>query len=209
MKSDHTELQLFNSAGMLSLHFKMDLLTADPTRPCGYGTLGVHGGEGTVLVGNPGLHSGGRNVPGSQPEYLRLLQGAGLQRHCTVDSPAAGPNYSPNPMTPNWDFRVSYDVWIDPAAFGASGFGKANISYVHASPAKGGSDTIMVSSMPCPPNWDNPYPPTVGGGTPRAAAAAAAPARAALAAAPAAAAAAPAAVAPAAAAPARSIGRPT
>ena len=42
-----------NGAGQLSLHFKMDYITADPSKPCGYGTLGIKGGEGTMIVGNP------------------------------------------------------------------------------------------------------------------------------------------------------------
>ena len=166
VKSDHTELQLFNAAGMLSLHFKMDYISADPSQPCGYGTLGVHGGDGTMIAGNPAY------VLAVGTSLTRNLNACGYCKvpacngDCTVDSPAADAVYSPNPLAPNWDFRLVYDVWIAPEAFGASGFGKANISYVHASPAKGGTDTIIVTPKSCPPNWDNPYPPSGGGSTP-------------------------------------------
>ena len=159
VKSDHTELQLFNAAGMLSLHIKIDYISADPSRPCGYGTLGVSGGDGTVLVGNPAY------VLAAATSLDRNLNGCGYCKaaacngDCTVDSPATDANFSTNPQTPYWDFRNVYEVWIAPEAFGASGFGSANISYVHASPAKGGTDTIMVTAQPCPPNWNNPYPP--------------------------------------------------
>jgi hypothetical protein len=158
VKSDHCELQLFNAAGDLSLHFKMDYITENPARMCGYGTLGVHGGDGLMLVGNPAY------VLAVSTSLDRNLNGCGYCKSpacngdCTVDSPATDANFTTNPQAPNWDFRVVYDVWIASEAFGASGFGKANISYVHASPAKGGTDTINVSSKPCPPNWDNPYP---------------------------------------------------
>jgi len=158
-KSDHTELQLFNAAGMLSLHIKIDYISADPSRSCGYGTLGVQGGDGTVLVGNPA------HVLAAATSLDRNLNGCGYCKvaacngDCTVDSPATDAMFSTNPQTPYWDFRNVYEVWISPEAFGASGFGNANISYVHASPAKGGTDTIMVTTQPCPPNWNNPYPP--------------------------------------------------
>lgn len=163
VKSDHTELMLLNGAGQLSLHFKMDYISELATRSCGYGTLGVKGGDGSMITGNPA------HVLAVGTSLDRNLNGCGYCKHaacngdCTVDSPATDKNYSTNPQTPNWDFRLVYDVWISPEAFGASGFGKANISYVHASPAKGGSDTIIVTSKPCPPGWDNPYP---SGGTP-------------------------------------------
>jgi hypothetical protein len=160
VKSDHTELQLFNAAGMLSLHFKMDYISADASKSCGYGTLGVHGGDGTMIVGNPAYvlavgTSLDRNL--NACGYCKS-PACGPMGDCTIDSPHTDAMFSTNPQTPNWDFRVVYDVWIAPEAFGSSGFGKANISYVHASPAKGGTDTIIVSSKPCPSDWTNPYP---------------------------------------------------
>jgi hypothetical protein len=88
---------------------------------------------------------------------------------CTVNSPTTDRNYTPNPATPNWDYRVQYEIWIAAEAFGAAGFGSANISYVHASPAKTQQETMTVTPMPCPPNWDVPYkpnpPPTPAPGT--------------------------------------------
>jgi hypothetical protein len=165
VKSDHTELMLFNAAGMMTLHFKMDYISENAARMCGFGTLGVKGGDGSMIVGNPAwiLNVGtslDRNLNGCGYCMSPACPGG----DCRVNSPTTDMNYTTNPQAPNWDFRLVYDVWIDPAAFGSSGFGKANISYVHASPAKGGSDTIIVSSKPCPPNWDNPYVPPGGAG---------------------------------------------
>jgi hypothetical protein len=85
-----------------------------------------------------------------------------------VDSPATDANYTPNPQAPAWDFRVVYEAWIDVAAFGAAGFGGATIEYVHASPAKGGEDTLHVKpgDCPCPPDDPKCTPPTMlDGGT--------------------------------------------
>src|SRR5690242_7067674 len=50
--SDHVELQLLDGAGQLALHFKLDYISEDASRPCGYGTLGVNGGDGKMLVGS-------------------------------------------------------------------------------------------------------------------------------------------------------------
>jgi len=78
---------------------------------------------------------------------------------CRVNSPMTDANYTPNPATPNWDFRMVYEVWIAAEAFGDAGFGKANISYVHASPAKTEEETLTVTPMACPPDWEVPYLP--------------------------------------------------
>ena len=47
-----------------------------------------------------------------------------------------------------------YELWIDTAAFGDSGFCRPDIEYVHASPAKAEHDTIEVQSDDCPPPGD-------------------------------------------------------
>jgi len=164
--SDHTELQLYDASGALALHFKMDYVTADASQACGYGTLGVTGGDGSVIAGNPA------HVLAVSTSIDRNLNGCGYcvsdacEGSCTVNSPATDSMFTPNPLTPNWDYRMQYDVWIDSAAFGAAGFGKANISYVHASPAKTPQDTLTVTPKDCPPQWDNPYSPPSSGGDP-------------------------------------------
>jgi hypothetical protein len=69
----------------------------------------------------------------------------------TTDSPATDELYTPNPETPEWDYRVVYEAWIDDDVFGAAGFGGALIEFVHASPAKAQSNTITVEPGDCPP----------------------------------------------------------
>ena len=83
---------------------------------------------------------------------------------CTIDSPTTDSMYTPNPLTPNWDYRVVYEAWIDLNAFGSAGFGQAYITYTHSSPGKK-VDTINVVPTPCPPTWDTPYCPPSAQGT--------------------------------------------
>jgi hypothetical protein len=164
VKSDHTELQLYDKAGTLALHFKMDYISSDSTKSSGYGTLGVKGGDGSMLVGDRA------HVLAVSTSLDRNLNACGYRSSpacegsCTVNSPATDKNWTPNPLTPSWDYRAQYDVWIASAAFGASGFGKANISYVHASPAKTPQDTLTVTAKPCPSPWTTPLPPVSGTG---------------------------------------------
>ncbi len=160
IKSDHTELLLTNGDGDTVMHFKIDLATADPASPCGYGTLGVNGGDGSVLVGDAA------HVLAVATSLDRNLNGCGYCQNdacaasgdCTVDSPATDENFTPNAATPDWDYRQVYEVWIAMDAFGDSGFGQGYITYTHSSPAKG-PDTIQVEPTPCPPEWDRPYCP--------------------------------------------------
>ena len=163
VKSDHTELLLTDGMGTTIMNFKIDLISADAAADCGYGTLGVLGGDGSVITGNAA------DVLAVSTSLDRNLNGCGYCKNdacassgdCTVDSPPTDENYTPNPGTPNWDYRQVYEVWIGLDAFGDSGFGQAYITYTHSSPAKS-TDTITVTPSPCPPDWDRPYcPPSV------------------------------------------------
>ncbi|MFZ5896094.1 MAG: hypothetical protein ACOY0T_33870 [Myxococcota bacterium] len=160
IKSDHTELLLTDATGATVMNFKIDLATADASSPCGYGTLGVMGGDGAVITGDASA------VLAVSTSLDRNLNGCGYCKSaacassgdCTIDSPTTDSRYTPNPLTPNWDYRQVYEVWIDISAFGNAGFGQAYITYTHSSPAKT-TDTIQVEPTPCPPVWDKPYCP--------------------------------------------------
>ena len=149
--SDHVELLLTDGAGATVMDFKIDYVSADSSAPCGYGTLGVNGGEGKVVQGN------GAAVLGVATSIDRDLNGCG---YCyTEDSPATDEDYTPNVDAPNWDYRVVYEVWLSLDAFGSAGFGQAYIQNVHASPSKLQNNTVEVTASPCPPGWDNPFCP--------------------------------------------------
>jgi hypothetical protein len=161
--SDHTELLLTNGAGETTMNFKVDLITANADSPCGYGTLGVQGGDGSVILGDPA------DVLAVATSLDRNLNGCGYcespacgaDGDCTVSSPATDEGYTPNPETPDWDYRQVYELWVALDAFGDDGFGQAYVTYTHSSPSKG-TDTLQVEPTPCPPEWDEPYcPPSV------------------------------------------------
>jgi hypothetical protein len=146
--SDHVELLLTDGTGNTVMDFKVDYITADASSGCGYKTLGVSGGEGKMIKGNASA------VLMVATSLDRNLNGCG---HClTTDSPATDQAYTPNPATPDWDYRVVYEVWLDLEAFGSAGFGQAYITSVHASPSKLANNTVEVEATPCPPTWDTP-----------------------------------------------------
>ena len=147
VESDHAEFKLRDAAGALALSFDADYISLSPGAPSGYATLGVLGGEGRMLFG------GAADVVAVSTSIDRDLNACGLGSYI-VDSPATDQNYTPNTATPNWDYRVIYDVWVRRSAFGAAGFGSASVDFVHASPSKASSNTIVVHPGDCPP-W--PY----------------------------------------------------
>lgn len=121
-----------------------------------YDTLGVRGGDGAMVTGSAD------DVLGAATSIDRNINGCGYcassacgsSGNCTVDSPATDANYTPNPLTPNWNYAVVYEVWLKAAAFDAGGgFGQAYITFVHASPSKATNDTLIVVPSPCPPTW--------------------------------------------------------
>lgn len=123
---------------------------------CQFDSLGVTGGDGSMVKGNAAdvlaaTSSLDRNVAGCG--YCANA-GCGPSGDCTVDSPATDANYTPNPLAPNWNFAVSYEVWLKASAFDAGGgFGQAYITFVHASPSMATNDTLNVVPSPCPPTW--------------------------------------------------------
>jgi hypothetical protein len=149
--SDHVELLLTDGAGATVMDFKIDYVSVDASTPCGYGSLGVSGGEGKVIQGDASA------VLGVATSIDRNLDGCG---YCyTEDSPATDDAYTPNADAPNWDYRVVYEVWLALDAFGSAGFGQAYIQNVHASPSKLDTNTVSVTASPCPPGWDSPFCP--------------------------------------------------
>jgi hypothetical protein len=157
VESDHAEMILQDAAGKNVMQFKLDYLSADPSKPSGYGCLGVLGGEGAMILGDAA------DVVRWSSSEDRNLNERGYASYTSV-SPATDSDYTPNPDTPEWDYRVVYEAWIDIDAFGAAGFGGATIEYVHASPSKADGNTVEVKPGDCPCNdpdgcHDNPPPP--------------------------------------------------
>jgi hypothetical protein len=150
-KSDHVELMLYDCSDSLAMHFSVDLIDEDPDSPTGYASLGVLGGDGGMVVGDA------EDILEVTTSLDRNLNACGYQTpgEVPLNSPCpGGDGYEPNPDFPNWDFRHIYELWIDADAFGSAGYCTTDIDYVHASPAKTSSDTILVEPDECP---DTPW----------------------------------------------------
>jgi len=141
--SDHAEIVLKDESGETVMQFKLDYISEDPDAPSGYASLGVLGGDGEMIVGDAAW------VLDYQTSIETNLNDRGYGSYI-VDSPATDADYTPNPETPEWDYRYVFEAWVDVDAFGAAGFGTALIESVHASPSKADSNTIEVEPGECP-----------------------------------------------------------
>ena len=133
VRSDHAEVGFLNGDGDEVLRAKFDYITDDQTAASGYDSLGVTGGDGSLSVGSADA------VLDATSSLARNFN----ERNCvfTEDSPDAE-------QCPEWENRVIYEMWIDLAAFGPSGYGRPNMEYVHASPSRT-TDTIYVNFGEC------------------------------------------------------------
>ena len=140
--SDHADIVMLDSSGAVVYDMSLDYISQDPDKPCGYGSLGPFGGDGTIRSGDPS---------GILAYSSSLDQNLNDRGYCdyTTDSPATDDSCTPNPDAPNWDFRVVYELWVAQSAFAPTGFGSAYMSNVHASPSKLGTNTVPVVPGDC------------------------------------------------------------
>jgi hypothetical protein len=140
---------LLDANGDVAMHFKIDYVSKSASSPSGYASLGVNGGEGKLILGQPEW------VLATATSIDRNLNACGLGSFLE-DSPATDASYTPNPDASAWDYRVAYEIWVSTDAFGDAGFGSALIDNVHASPSKAAGDTTDVLPAPCPVDPSNP-----------------------------------------------------
>ena len=143
--SDHVQLALYDLTNTKKMEFKLDYIsasTATPAKPSGYKTLGVSGGDGSMILGNAS------NVISALSSMDVNLNNNGPSYYLFTNSPLTNANYDPNPTYPNWIYDAWYEVTVNLAAFPA-GFKEAKISSLHASPSKTGNNTECV--QPCLP----------------------------------------------------------
>ncbi|HRK26831.1 MAG TPA: Calx-beta domain-containing protein, partial [Chitinophagales bacterium] len=139
--SDYLQIALLDNTNTKRLEFKMDYMSSSSSAPSGFRSLGVTGGDGNMIFGST---SNVLNVVTSLDANFNQF-GYVL----TTNSPATNSNYDPNPTYPNWIFDVWYEVTVNLSVFGPSGFGKPNITGVHASPSKTGNNSEPVSPTCC------------------------------------------------------------
>ena len=143
--SDHLQMALLNKTNQKQLEFKIDYISTDASKPSGYGTLGVAGGDGGMVYG---VAAG--NIVGTKTSIAENFNTYGYV--LTTNSPATDANYTPNPTYPNWIYPVWYEVTFKTgtAAFPtADDFGSVLITNIHASPSKIGVNSPCV--QPCAP----------------------------------------------------------
>ena len=126
--SDQATWSFKDANGNEVLSFKEDYITATAGYPSGYGTLGVLGGDGGMLVGNA---TNVLYVNTSLTDNLNKQPFLGNLAQYTVNSPSLA-----DPNSALWEYRMIYTVIVNKTAFGAAGFGSAMIADQHNSPTK-------------------------------------------------------------------------
>ncbi|NLL13380.1 MAG: hypothetical protein GX267_08250 [Fibrobacter sp.] len=135
-ESDHVALSISNADGDIVFEGKLDLISQTKKTQSGYACLGPFGGEGKLSKGNPSdIVSFGNSLDDNLNYFGYNLQ---------TNSPATDSTYKVNPQYPYWQYYVVYRLSIKASAFGESGYGKALMSSVHASPSKDKKNTITV-----------------------------------------------------------------
>lgn len=135
-ESDHVALSIYNADGDVVFEGKLDLISQTTKTKSGYACLGPFGGEGKLSKGNPSdIVSFGNSLDDNLNYFGYNLQ---------TNSPSTDSTYKVNPQYPYWQYYVVYRLSIKASAFGESGYGKALMSSVHASPSKDKKNTITV-----------------------------------------------------------------
>ncbi len=161
--SDHAGFQLVDPSGVVRLSFNIDYLTASPSAPSGYRSLGPSGGDGKMIVGTAdGIlattsldrNLNNVNIPG-------LFSASHVQQFGSVNLLVSSPPTDPahqtyiisDPTLVGWDFHDTYFVTITAAKLASLGFDPAtwkvepNLSQLHNSPAKPCPSTTATLSV--------------------------------------------------------------
>jgi hypothetical protein len=139
--SDHLILSLLDGNNVKKMETKLDYITASAEAPSGYKSLGVLGGDGSMIIGSSSdVLSVVTSLDKNFNQYGYVL---------TTNSPSTNADYAPNATYPNWIYEVWYEMEVRLSAFGSAGFGKVGITGVHASPSKTGNNTELVTEGPC------------------------------------------------------------
>jgi hypothetical protein len=128
--SDEADFVFTDSHGKIVLNFQLDYISQSALYPSGYGSLGVTGGDGKMLVG------AASNVLSYTTTLTDNLNQSPAFHGFTVNSP------SPESAFPTWDYVDGYTVVVSKNAFGSNGFGGVSIGYVHNSPSKNKPDKV-------------------------------------------------------------------
>lgn len=144
--SDHALIQMGDAGQDPLIEFKLDYIDEDDTATSGFRCQGVWDGNGKMEEGDEAV------ILAANSSLSRNLNERGYATY-VVDSPATDADYTDNPATPDWDYRVVYEAWVDASLFADVDAIDACIDSIHASPAKIGDNTVEVIPDECPPGW--------------------------------------------------------
>lgn len=125
--SDKAQFLFKDAAGNTVMQFYLDYISASTAFPSGYGTLGATGGDGKMVVGTAS------NIASYTTSLTLNMNQSPAYYGYTVNSPV---------NDPNWNYYSMYTMVIKAAAFGASGFGSAEVVDQHNSPSKLGVNAL-------------------------------------------------------------------
>ena len=125
--------------------------TFNNSYPSGYGTLGWCGGDGKLISGTSSY------IIAHDSTLTDNLNQASAFHSYTTNSPASG-----DPNLAKWNLVDGYTIVIDPAVFGAKGFGWVTNPLIHNSPSMNNSD--QVSNTPAGSSSTNTATLTADGG---------------------------------------------
>lgn len=149
VQSDHVEIALRNGDKEECMKAKIDLLSSTSLTKSGYACLGVFGGDGSIINGNPGdIYSFGSSFDDNINFY---------GYHLFESSPKTDSIYTANPKYPYWEYYAVYHLTVKSSVFGSSGYSNVEMTYVHASPSKNGNETVQVVEKDIPDKKINPF----------------------------------------------------
>jgi uncharacterized repeat protein (TIGR01451 family) len=128
--SDKAIFEVRNAANAKVLAFEMDYFSAKSTFPTGYGTFGPFGGDGKITFGN------GAWVLDYNSSLARNFNEFNYILTTNSANPGRTTEYKTDPNYPNWIWQMVYEVTIDKAVFGSSGYGNIMVTGMHNSPSK-------------------------------------------------------------------------
>jgi hypothetical protein len=151
--SDHAQFYGFDANGAKVLDFKVDYISTKSGTPSGYASLGVTGGEGRMNTGSAASITAAATSLQYSLNNTGYCSGgncSGLGVNLLVNSPPTNILYTPTAPYQNWIYDVIYEVQVASSAFGGAGFGSMDVPYIHASPSKLGTNTIIAEPGVCP-----------------------------------------------------------
>ncbi len=144
--SDYAQFQGFDADGVLVLDFQLDYISEGFITPSGYDSSGVTDGDSLHVRSWATSLSYNLNETGYCINGDCSLLGTDLVK----DSPTTNVFYEQDATYPDWLFDVVYETEIDLDVFGVAGYGSLVAPFIHISPSKIDSSTVVATPGICP-----------------------------------------------------------